>query len=152
METVVFWHWFALGGLLLIVELLAPGMFFLWMAEAAGVTGVVLWLWPWLSLEYQVGLFSVVSVVSILLVRRFLLGRGTGGDNHGLNQRTAHFVGNVFVVEEEIRNGEGRVRIGDSVWKVRGEDAKAGSRVKVIGTDGIVLEVESCGGEKADSL
>mgnify|MGYP006267622427 CR=1 FL=1 len=40
----VFWHWWACGALLLVVELLAPGMYFLWMAESAFITGAVLWL------------------------------------------------------------------------------------------------------------
>jgi inner membrane protein len=34
------------------------------------------------------------------------------------------------------------VRIGDTVWQVRGPDAPAGSRVKVTDADGAVLTVE----------
>jgi len=39
-------------------------------------------------------------------------------------------------------DGEGRVRVGDSVWKVRGEDLPAGTKVAVKGVDGTILLVE----------
>ena len=42
-----------------------------------------------------------------------------------------------------MQNGEGKVRIGDSLWLVRGDfEAKVGSKVKVTGSDGVVLLVE----------
>jgi hypothetical protein len=58
---VVFWHWWSLGAILLIVELLVPGMFFIWMGESAFVVGAVVWLFPAMSFEHQVLLFSAVS-------------------------------------------------------------------------------------------
>ena len=42
--TPTFWHWFALGGGLLLLEMLTPGVVFLWLALAAGLTGALLWL------------------------------------------------------------------------------------------------------------
>ena len=48
--TPTFWHWFALGGGLLLLEMLTPGVVFLWLALAAGIAGALLWLAPGLTL------------------------------------------------------------------------------------------------------
>ena len=42
-----------------------------------------------------------------------------------------------------IENGFGKVRVGDSLWRVKGQDAVAGTKVKVTAADGIVLVVEA---------
>jgi membrane protein implicated in regulation of membrane protease activity len=48
----------------------------------------------------------------------------------------------VFVLEAPIENGFGKVRVGDSLWRVKGNDAASGARVRVTGVDGVVLVVE----------
>ena len=48
----------------------------------------------------------------------------------------------MFVLETPIENGYGKVRVGDTVWRVEGSDASAGRRVRVTATDGVVLVVE----------
>ncbi|WP_045227041.1 NfeD family protein [Methyloterricola oryzae] len=139
---IVFWHWWAFAALLLIVELLAPGMFFLWMAEAAFVTGALLWLMPAMSLEGQLIAFSVLAVVSIVLARRFYKTNPIKSEQPLLNQRTAQFVGRVFVLEHPIVNNFGKIRVDDSLWKIQGDDCPEGSRVKIVGVEGLVLKVE----------
>lgn len=140
--SLVFWHWWTLGVLLLIVELLAPGMFFIWMGESAFVVGAILWLVPTLDTEYQVMLFSALSLLSILVSRRFLKWRPIISDHPLLNQRTAQYVGRVFTLEEPIVNGRGKIRVDDSSWRVEGEDCAAGARVRVIDAEGVILKVE----------
>jgi membrane protein implicated in regulation of membrane protease activity len=137
----VYWHWWALGSLFLIVELLAPGMFFLWLASAAFVTGTLLWGYPNLSLEVQFIAFAVLAVVSVLAMRRYLIGHPIVSDKPSLNRRTAQYVGRVYAVEQAIVNGEGRVRLDDTVWKVRGKDCPVGTFVRVESADGVVLHV-----------
>ncbi len=140
---IVFWHWLALGAFLLIVELLAPGMFFLWMAEAAAVTGLLLFVFPSMGLELQLTIFSVLSVVSIAVARRFFKRHPIESDQPLLDRRAAQYVGRVFTLDRPIVNGQGKIRVDDSTWKVRGNDCGAGTRVRVIGADGVVLIVES---------
>ncbi|MFN5745829.1 MAG: NfeD family protein [Methylococcaceae bacterium] len=140
--SLVFWHWWTLGVLLLIVELLAPGMFFIWMGESAFVVGGILWLMPALETEYQLMLFSALSLVSILVFRRFLKWRPIISDHPLLNQRTAQYVGRVFTLEEPIVNGRGKIRVDDSSWRVEGEDCAVGAKVRVIDAEGVILKVE----------
>ena len=140
---IIFWHWWSLGAILLIVELLAPGMFFLWMGESAFVVGAILWLFPGMDEEYQVMLFSVLSVISILAARRFLKRRPIESDRPFLNQRTAQYVGRVFTLEEAIINGRGKIRVDDSTWRVEGEDCPAGAKVRVVDAEGVILKVQA---------
>lgn len=139
--VIVFWHWWAFGALLLIVELLVPGMFFLWMAEAAAVTGLLLWIFPSLDFEYQVIVFSLMSIVSIAVFRKYLKKHPIVSDQPLLNQRTALYVGRVFTLQDPIVNGQGRIRVDDTSWKIHGEDCPAGTKVRVVDAEGVVLRV-----------
>ena len=138
---VVFWHWWSLGAILLIVELLVPGMFFIWMGESAFVVGAVVWLFPAMALEHQVLLFSVLSVLSIVVFRRFLRTNPIQTDRPLLNQRAAQYVGRVFTLAEPIVNGRGKIRVDDSTWRVEGDDCPVGARVRVTDAEGVVLRV-----------
>ena len=139
---VVFWHWLAFAVFLLIVEVLAPGMFFLWMSQAALVTGVLLFLFPNMGWEIQLFIFSVFSVLGIIAARRFFKRHPTESDQPLLNRRTAQYIGRVFTLDQPIINGQGKIKLDDSTWKVRGEDCPVGSKVKVVWADSVVLMVE----------
>jgi membrane protein implicated in regulation of membrane protease activity len=139
---IVFWHWWSLGAILLIVELLAPGMFFIWMGESAFVVGALLWFFPGMEPESQIMIFSALSVLSILVFRRFLKRHPIQSDRPLLNQRTGGYVGRVFMLEEPIINGRGKIRVDDSTWRVEGEDCPAGARVRVTDAEGVILKVE----------
>jgi len=146
LSEIVFWHWLAFGIFLLIVELLAPGMFFLWMAQAAGVTGVLLFLFPGLGWEVQIAVFSVLSVLGVGLARRFFKRHPIISDQPLLNRRTAQYIGRVFTLDRPIVNGEGKIKVDDSTWKIRGEDCGAGTRVRVVDADSVVLIVRKAEG------
>ena len=46
-----------------------------------------------------------------------------------------------FTLEKPIVDGAGTVRIDDTIWRVAGPDAPAGSRVRVVHADGASLTV-----------
>lgn len=144
METfvMVFWHWWAIALALLVIELLAPGFFFLWMSVAAFVTGGLLFLMPSLSLEMQTFLFSVLSVISIAVWRYYFKRHPIASDHPLLNKRSAQYIGRVFTLDEPIVNGQGKIKVDDSIWKVRGDDCEGSTKVKVIGVDGTILLVK----------
>jgi len=145
LSEIVFWHWLAFGVFLLIVELLAPGMFFLWMAQAAAATGVLLFLFPGLGWEVQITVFSVLAVLGVGVARRFFKRHPIESDQPLLNRRTAQYIGRVFTLERPIVNGQGKIKVDDSTWKVRGEDCEAGTQVVVVDTDSVVLIVKKAG-------
>jgi inner membrane protein len=147
---VEYWHWWALGGALAIVEAFVPGFVFLWLGIAAGLVGCLLWLWPPLGPDFQVLLFAGLSIASVLGWRRWHQVHPGPSDQPHLNRRGAQYVGRQSVLIEPIVNGRGRIRLGDASWAVTGPDLPAGTAVEVIGADGGVLQVRALAG--ADRL
>ncbi|HOP17645.1 MAG TPA: NfeD family protein [Gammaproteobacteria bacterium] len=137
-----FWHWWILALALIIAETLLPGTFFLWMGISALVLGLVAWLIPAMGWETQLMLFAVLSLVSIVGWRQWQRRHPDESDHPTLNRRGEQYIGQVFVLDTAIANGFGKVRVGDSHWRVSGEDAPAGMRVRVTDVDGVVLVVE----------
>ena len=48
-----------------------------------------------------------------------------------------------LTVIEAIAGGEGKVKVGDTVWLANGPDAAVGQRVTIIGADGNRLRVSA---------
>lgn len=134
------WLWFALAVVLVILETIVPGIHFLWFGMAAGVVGALALATP-IAWQWQLILFALLAVASVFWVRRFGADRGQT-DEPVLNIRGAQYIGRNVEVVDAIRNGRGKVRVGDTVWGAQGEDAPAGTEVKVTGVNGTVLVVE----------
>ena len=136
------WAWIILGLILIGVELLAPGAFFLWLGLAAIATGL---LDAVLSLSWQASslLFAVLCVAAVIL-GRFVTRSGTQAEPQAelLNQRGQSLVGRVFTLEAPIKDGEGRIRVDDSSWRVTGADRFAGAKVRVVRVEGSTLVVD----------
>jgi len=141
-EALGHWQWWILAVALVILEVFAPGAFFLWLGIAAGVVGVLVYLAPAMGWEYQVLMFSVLSVISIVIWRRYFRTRPDETDQPTLNRRGEQYVGRLFTLSEPVVNGEGKITVDDSTWKIHGEDCPAGTRVAVTGVEGTILKVE----------
>ncbi len=135
------WLWLTLGLVLAVGEMTIPGVFLIWMAGAAMLTGLVTWLMP-IGLPWQVVLFAGLSMVSVFAGRNWLRRHPIQPADPKMNDRGARAVGEAVVVTQVIEGGQGRVRLGDSEWLARGPDAEPGTRMRVSGHDGAVLLVE----------
>lgn len=141
----LFWHWWILGVLLLGVEILVPGQFFLWMGISAGLVGGVILVGPDLSWEIQLVLFGVLSVLSIGGWRLYQNYHPPQSDQPMLNRRGAQYVGQTFVLSNDMPMGRGTINVDDTTWRAvcdSGDDLPSGSRVKIVGIDGTTLKVE----------
>jgi inner membrane protein len=136
------WFWLTLGVLLAAAEIVAPGFFLIWLACAAIVTGLVAWVLP-ISSAVQVGMFAVLSVAAVYGARRWLAQNPIISDDPLLNDKGGRMVGEIATVVEPIANGNGRVKIGDSVWNAKGPDAAPGTQMRVTGVSGTAVSVES---------
>jgi len=136
------WSWLVLGLVLLGLEILVPGTFFLWFGVAAAIVGIVALLVDF-SWQYQAIAFVVLALVLVFAGRRIFSHTAQPGDQPLLNERPTRLIGHVYPLIEAIENGTGRVRIDDTVWRVRGPDLPAGARVRIVGHDGAVLKVEA---------
>ena len=135
------WNWFIVAVLLFIVEVIAPGAFMLWLGISALAVGIISlaidWTWQW-----QCTAFVVFSAALFPLYWRFKHVATTPTDQPFLNQRTQGYVGRVYTLDKPIVDGNGTIRIDDTVWRVTGADLAAGRLVKIIRADGPTLFVE----------
>jgi len=135
------WNWLIFGFILMALELAAPGVFLFWFGLAALLVGLVSFaVHP--SWQAQLLMFAVFALAAVPLWRRLALSNNRASQsNPFLNRRTAALVGREFTLEKPIIDGSGTVRIDDTIWRVAGPDAPAGSRVKVVRVDGANLTV-----------
>jgi membrane protein implicated in regulation of membrane protease activity len=134
------WRWGILAVLLLIGEILAPGVFFLWIAFGAAIAAVAAFLAPGLGWETHGLIMAAASVGGVILGRRLYEPRRSAPS--ALNRRADRHIGETATLEESIIDGAGRIRLGGSHWTVRGADLPAGAKVTIVGADGTTLRVE----------
>lgn len=135
------WTWLAIGLLLAAAEMALPGVFLIWMAGAALITGLVTWLAP-IDLPLQIVLFAVLAIVFVFSGKRWLGRNPIMPADPKMNDRGARLLGETVVVTYAIDGGTGRVRQGDSEWLAKGPDAEPGTKMRVSGHEGAVLLVE----------
>lgn len=137
------WNWVVLGLILLILELVVSGVFLVWFGIAAVLTALVSWLFSkftWFDhWQIQIALFLIFSVILVIAGRNFFR-REKETDQPMLNQRTMQMIGQIATLQGPIVDGHGRVRIDDTIWRVKGDDAPTGTKVKLISfSDGAFL-------------
>jgi len=135
------WAWLALGLILAAAEMAVPGLFLIWLAGAAIITGMLTWVVP-IGVPLQVVIFAILAIVGVFSGKRYLSGNPIVGADPLMNDRGARLVGETVLVTHAISGGDGRVKQGDSEWLAKGPDAEPGTRMRVAGHDGVVLIVE----------
>ena len=136
------WLWLIGGVLLLIMEVIAPGFFLVFIGAAAIATGLFTVLFD-LGSASQFALFALYAIIAVMLGRRFYANRTADSADPLLNDRAGRLVGRVVTVVEAVDDQSGRVRVGDSDWSARGGPADVGTRVRITGVDGNCLKVEA---------
>lgn len=140
------WAWWMAGFVLFAAELVAPGVFLVWIGAAALVVGalsLLLWdsaFWVW---QVQALLFAVLSVAFALAGRRYFRKKPGDTDEPFLNRREDSLVGRTATLAEPLAEGRGRIRLDDTWWPVTGHDMPAGTRVIVSSAEGGKLHVEA---------
>ena len=141
-DNLLFWHWWVFAIVLIILEILTPGAFFMWMGASASLIGLFLLVAPETSWEIQFILFAVISILSIIAGKFWFKRNPIHSEQPTLNQREDDLIGQIFEVEQAIINGSGRIKVGESTWKAKGPDCEIGSSVRVIKVKGTELIVE----------
>lgn len=136
------WLWLIGGVLLLIMEVIAPGFFLVFIGAAAMATGLFTVLFG-LGTASQLALFALYALLAVMIGRRFYANRTADSTDPLLNDRAGRLVGRVVTVVADVDEHNGRVHVGDSEWSARGGPAAVGERVRVTGIDGNCLKVEA---------
>ncbi|MEE9314992.1 MAG: NfeD family protein [Rhizobiaceae bacterium] len=141
------WSWFIGGVLLLIGEIFISGTFLVWFGLAAMVIGTVTLVFlpdvSWWSWQIQMIAFGVLSFVFLMLGKHYFPNDIKDDVASKMNDPLGRFVGSEAVLLVAIENGSGRVHLGDTTWRVRGNDMPAGAKIRVTGSDGSSLLVEA---------
>ncbi len=134
--------WLVAGFILAAAEMVAPGVFLIWLGVAAVLTGLVTLAFDPPAAR-QFALFSATAMVAIYGGRRWLTDHPIATDDPMLNDRIARMVGRNVTVAEPIIGGEGRVKVDDGIWPAIGPDSPRGARVTIVGAEGGRLRVEA---------
>ena len=142
----IWWLWLAVGIVLLGIELLSPGGFYvLFFGMSALAIGTLAGLGvagpPW----FQRLLFSVLAVVSLLVFRDPLLKKMRAAAPDAPAVETV--VGEVATPLENIAPGAiGRAELRGATWSARNADQKdlaSGQRCRVQQVDGLLLLIRA---------
>jgi len=135
------WAWVVAGLVLLGLEILAPGNALVWFGVAAILTGLFELV---TDFGWQVNflLFAVLSIVLVIVGRRYFARASAPSERPFLNQRANGLVGQRHVLAEPLVGGQGRIRIDDTMWRVTGPDLPSGTQVRIARADGALLTVE----------
>ena len=87
-------------------------------------------------------LFAVLSIASIIACRYYYNKNPIATDEPLLNRRGEQYVGRVITLKKAIIDGQGKVNVDDSTWKIEGEDCPSGTKIKIISVNNVVFQVE----------
>lgn len=135
------WHWLGLAMILLISEMLGTAGYLLWIGVVSALVGAIMFAFPELLWVWQIVLFAVLSLVTVLLWRTYQTTRKP--EKNTLNQRGSELIGRQFELHEAIVDGRGKIKAGDTLWMVTGADMPKGAHIRVAGQEGVILKVEA---------
>ncbi len=136
------WLWLSISVLLLVGEMLIPGVYLLWIGLAGVITGAVAWAAPGLGFEGHGLIFAFLGAVSIYIGHRYFYSAGEVEPDQAVNVAGQDHIGQIYVVAKAIENGRGQVSVRDGLWLAEGKDMSVGDKVRVISVEGTVLIVE----------
>jgi hypothetical protein len=128
-ETIVTlgaWNWMILAAILFLLELLAPGIFFMWFGVAAAVTGLIVFRYD-ITWQWQLLWFCGLSLATVLLAAKYLRKHPLESERPLLNERAVQLIGQSFDLVDPIVNGRGSIKTGDTIWRVEGPELPRGA-------------------------
>ena len=137
--------WWIAGLVLLVLEIVVPGVYLLFPGIAAlvdGTNALILGASLGFGWQQQVIAFVVVSLVAVLVGRRWYGAKTHATAPFDAGNRADRLVGRTAIVSEAIAGNSGKIAIEDGWWMAEGPDLPKDSRVRITGTRGAVLMVE----------
>jgi len=142
-NDIIYWHWLILAVALIILEILMPGAYFLWMGISAAAVGGAMFIFTEMPFLTQILIFAVLSVITVVIYKTHQKKNPIVTDEPALNRRGEQYIGRTVILTEAIVNGAGKTKVDDSTWKVTGADMEMGVTVRVVAVDGTIFKVEA---------
>jgi membrane protein implicated in regulation of membrane protease activity len=147
LEGLTVWHWAGIGIVLLTLEVAVGTFDLLWIAIAAFLTALFALIMPapiggW---QGQLVFFAIVAVAFVVAGRTWFKGLRRASSSHpNLNDRLANMIGQRGEAATTFDGGQGKVKVGDTVWLARQTDDTViveGDQVVIAGAEGTTLKV-----------
>lgn len=138
------WHWASLAIILLVLEILGTAGFLIGSSIAAFLMAAIVAIFPGMDWKWQLAIFSTsAAIFSLIYLKRFATFNETT-DQPNLNNRAAQHIGKRYTLNEAIVNGQGRIQVGDTFWKISCDsDLEASTQIEVTAVDSMTLFVKS---------
>jgi inner membrane protein len=135
--------WFIIGLVMFILELIIPGFFIFFFALGAWVTALVCLIAD-PGINVQLVIFTVSSVLSLLLLRRIIQKKFFQEKITQSDEIEDEFTGKEAIVVSDIKPGEnGTVEFKGTTWKAESEsEIKTGQTVIITGKKNFKLFVK----------
>lgn len=135
--------WIIIGFILFVLEFVLPGLVLFFFAVGAWIVAI-LCLFIDLSINQQLIIFLITSIVSILLLRKWF-SKILWKKKHSSELLEDEFLGKIAKAETAISPGEnGKVDFKGTTWQAASEDfIEKDENVIIIGNDSILLKVKS---------
>ncbi len=140
-------YWLIIGVMLFFLELAVPGFILFFFALGALATALVAWLSP-ISLAWQLALFILASLVSLLGLRNVIQSKMMGSNSpteEGKDEDVMHAIpGEKGVVSMTIASpAEGRIKYSGTSWRATADEKiEEGEIVAIIRQKDLVIHVE----------
>lgn len=141
-------YWLIIGVMLLFFELALPGFILFFFGLAAMITAVVAWLTP-LGIAWQLGIFIVSSVVSVMTLRnaiqtKFFKPKELADGEEPDEDVVLAAPGDRAVVGVAIAPpAEGRINYSGTSWRATADEKiEEGEIVAIVHQDNLVIHVE----------
>ncbi len=134
--------WFLIGLGLLLLELVLPGLVILFFGVGAWVTALVCAISD-ISLNWQISIFLVASLLGLVLLRKYLKRRFFGRKDEDILDQLEEFIGRKAKAVEEFKDGAGKVEFKGTRWSARSDDPVSnGQSVTIESKDSLILNVK----------
>ena len=141
------WMWMALALILVTFAGTLRSLALAWASVAATILSGIIWADPSVPLLHQVLIFGLITLAGIALSQFFIKPKpeeesAETEDEKPVKAPTpAKVINRTFTLSEPIVDGAGKIEIDGTLWRLRGEDAEAGEQIRVLGVDGLQLDV-----------
>lgn len=130
-----YWYWFSAALLLLVLEVLIPGAFLMWIGLGAVGVGLFLWIFPSATLALQLVALAISVTVAVVAGVHWQK-RTRHTPNIPLNQGLDSYLGRSAIASQDFHQGQGRIRLDDSFFTAHSPYAiEHGQQVKIIAVD-----------------
>lgn len=142
LESISHWHWIVLAIVLLAGEALGAAGFMIGISLSAFIVAGLMATGLLNDWQIQFLLFALFSVLSSVVFWNFFRNRNAQDSAEIINDRAAQLIGRKLTLQADIEHGQGRIQIGDTLWKVSAEhDLAAGTLIEIYSSEGMMLHI-----------